>query len=113
MARVSRRSYRLLPGSELFRATFWWRADQSQLKILIKRFATHEHGSRGKGRPTYLWRTRRLRVVAVYEARFEPVPDLFRRRYLLPQRSYYVRDGRYIWPERGKPGDPVPTRSAA
>jgi hypothetical protein len=113
MSKVSRRSYRLLPGSVLLRPIFWWRAEQSQLKILIKRFATREDQARRRGLPTYVWRNRRLRAVAVYEARFEAVPALLRSRCLSRQESYYVQDGKYIWPERGKPGDPVRTRTAA
>ena len=113
MARVSHRKYALLPGSELLRSTYWWRAESASLKGLIKRFATREERARRKGLPTYQWRSRRLRAVEIYEARFEAVPDVFRARRLLPQSSYYVRDGKYIWPERGNPGDPVPVRSAA
>lgn len=111
MASITRRSYRLLPGSELLRPAFWWRAEQSQLKILIKRFATREDSTRRRGLPTYLWRNRRLRAVAVYEARFEAVPELLRSRRLSRLSSYYVRDGKYIWSERGEPGRPVSGRT--
>jgi hypothetical protein len=99
--------HRLLPGSELLRAARWRQATQNELKGLIKRFATREEHSRRKGLPTFLWRNRRLNAVAVYEARFELVPNVFRARRLEPQKSYYVRDGKYVWPERGAPGDPV------
>jgi hypothetical protein len=113
MPNVTRHSYRLLPGSVLLRPGLWWRAEQAQLKLLIKRFATREDHARRRGLPTYLWRSRRLHAVAVYERRFEAVPNLLRARRLPPQGSYYVQDGRYIWPERGSPGDPVRVRSAA
>ena len=113
MARATLRKYALLPGSKLLRETYWWRAEPNMLKGLIKRFATREEHSRRKAKPTYLWRSRRLRAVVVYEARFEPVPHLLRTRRLSSQKSYYVRDGKYIWPENGKPGDPVLVRSAA
>ena len=113
MASVTSRSFRLLPGSELLRPIYWWHCDQSRLKILIKRFATREDRARGAGRPTYLWRSRRLHAVAVYEVRFEAVPQLLRSRRLAPRESYYVQDGKYIWPELGMPGDPVCARSAA
>jgi len=102
------RKFKLLPGSELLRAGVWWRVPQGLLKTLIKRFATREELSRRAGKTTYVWKSRRLRAVAIYESRFERVPDLFRARRLPPRRSYYVQEGKYVWPVRGEPGDPVP-----
>ena len=95
------------PGSELLREAYWRAATQIELQGLIKRFATRENQSRRAGKPAYLWRCRRLRAVAIFEARFGPVPSVLRARRLAPQRSYYVHKGRYVWPERGEPGKPV------
>src|SRR5690349_10532576 len=106
----SHRKYRLLPGSELLRVGHWQRAEAGQLKGLIKRFATRENQVRKRGKPSFLWRTRRLKAVAIYEARFEAAPEAFRRHKLPSLSSYYVRNGRYLWPETGEPGKPVPTR---
>jgi hypothetical protein len=94
-------------GSVLLREAYWRNATQYELKGLIKRFATRENLSRRRGKPSYLWRKRRLGAVAVYESRFERVPAVLRSHYLAPMRSYYVHTGRYVWPERGNPGDPV------
>ena len=105
--RGANRKYALGPGSELLRAAHWARAAQNELKGLIKRFATREENCRRRGAPTFPWRTRRLNAVAVYEARFERAPDIFRARRLPRMRSYYVHDAKYVWPERGEPGRPV------
>jgi len=101
------RKYRLLPGSELLRVGYWQRAEAVELKGLIKRFATRENQARKRGRQSFLWRNRRLTAVAVYEARFESAPEIFRHHKLPSLRSYYVHDGRYLWPEHGEPGEPV------
>jgi hypothetical protein len=74
---------------------------------LIKRFATRENQARRKGAPTFRWRCRRLRAVAVFERRFEQVPDIFRKRKLPIRKSYYVHQGTYVWPESGEPGSMV------
>jgi hypothetical protein len=103
----SARKHALFAGTQFLRATYWMRAPQCHLKSLIKRFATRENVRRREGRPSYPWRKRRLEAVAVYEKRFERTPDIFRGRMLPRMRSCYVQDGRYLWPERGEPGDPV------
>src|SRR5678816_1925280 len=103
----ARRKYALLAGSELLRATYWARAAQNELKGLIKRFATREDNCRRKGAPTFRWRKHRLEAVSIYETRFERVPDVFRSHRLPRMASYYVHEGKYIWPERGEPGRPV------
>ena len=108
--RGSGRKYLLLPGSELLRSVYWARATKNVLKGLIKRFATRENRCRTKGKSTYRWRSYRLRAVSVYESRFERVPEIFRNRKLPQMRSYYVRDGRYVWPEHGEPGKLVRSR---
>jgi hypothetical protein len=105
------RKYLLLPGSELLRSGYWVRATKNELKGLIKRFATRENQCRRKGNCAYRWRSYRLRAVGVYERRFERVPDIFRGWKLPPMKSYYVRDGRYVWPEHGDPGRLVFPRS--
>jgi hypothetical protein len=106
----SHRKYRLSAGSELLRVGYWQRAEPGQLKGLIKRFATREERARKSGKPVFLWRTRRLKAVAIYEARFESAPAVFRHHKLPSLISYYVSDGRYLWPETGEPGKPVLTR---
>jgi hypothetical protein len=105
--RGSNRKYALGAGSSLLRAAYWTTAAQNELKGLIKRFATREENCRRKGASTFHWRRRRLGAVAVYESRFEQVPDIFRKRQLPRLRSYYVHDAKYVWPERGEPGKPV------
>jgi hypothetical protein len=50
------------------------------------------------GKPTFIWRRRRLGAVIEYERRFEEVPQLFKGHKLPNLRSYYVIDGKYIWP---------------
>ena len=104
--RGSGRRYRLLPGSELLRVRYWQKAEANELKGLIKRFATRENHAWKKGKGALLWRSRRLKAVAVYEARFEPAPEIFRHRKLPLQKSYYVHGGKYVWPEHGEPGKP-------
>jgi len=82
--------------------------------LTIKRFATRENRCRRKSKEaksTYRWRSYRLRAVGVYESRFERVPEIFRNRKLPQMRSYYVRDGRYVWPEHGEPGKLVIPKS--
>ena len=74
---------------------------------LIKRFATRENRSRQHGKPTFRWRRRRLRAVGVFERRFERVPEVFRNHQLPKMKSYYMHEGKYIWPESGEPGKPV------
>jgi hypothetical protein len=105
--RGSNRKYALEAGSPLLRSTYWASAAPNELKGLIKRFATREEQCRSKGISTYPWRRRRLSAVAVYESRFEQVPDIFRKRELPRMRSYYVHNAKYVWPERGEPGRPV------
>ena len=99
--------YHLLSGSVLFRVAHWKRLRKNELKSLIRRFATREEQCRIKLAPTFCWRRRRLGAVAVYEARFERVPDIFRNHKLPRMKSYYVQNGRYVWPEHGEPGKPV------
>ena len=106
MSRVHRK-YALGAGSQLLRPAHWARAAKNELKGLIKRFATREDNCRRKGAPTFRWRTRRLGAVAVYEAGFERVPDIFRGHGLPRMKSYYVHDAKYVWPETGEPGRPV------
>src|SRR4051812_6172389 len=89
----------LLPGSEMLRDQYWRTASRAELMSLVKRFATREQRCRSACRPAYLWRVRRLRAVAAFEQRFGPVPSLLRSRKLIPLASYYVKDGRYVWPE--------------
>ena len=101
------RKYRLLPGSELLRASYWRRVEAAELKGLIKRFATREDQARQNGRPAFVWRNRRLRAVAIYESRFELAPETFRHHKLPALKSYYVHEGRYLWPEHGEPRRPV------
>jgi hypothetical protein len=103
------RKYRLLPGSELLRVNYWWRVEAAELKGLIKRFATRENQARRKGRPAFVWRNRRLSAVAIYETRFKSAPAVFRQHKLPPLKSYYVHEGRYLWPEHGEPGKPLGT----
>jgi hypothetical protein len=76
----------------------------NELKSLIKRFATRENQCCRKGGRAYRWRSYRLKAVVVYERRFERVPEIFRGWKLPPMKSYYVREGRYVWPEHGEPG---------
>ena len=99
--------YHLRSGSELFRNAHWKRVSKNDLKSLIKRFATREQKCLIRLAPTFCWRKRRLGAVAVYEARFERVPDIFRNHTLPRMKSYYVHNGRYVWPEHGEPGRPV------
>lgn len=94
-------------GSELFRVTHWKRVSKHELKSLILRFATREQQCCTGLAPAFCWRKRRLGAVAVYEARFERVPDIFRKHKLPRIKSYYVRNGRYVWPNHGEPGKPV------
>lgn len=101
------RKYQLLPGSELLREGHWKRVDKNVLKNLIKRFATHENLCREICKPTYRWRNRRLKAVAVYEERFERPPEIFCHHKLPPMKSYYVHDRKYVWPEHGEPGRPI------
>ncbi len=107
MMRGASPKYHLLPGSELFRVAQWKRVSKNELKSLIKRFATREQQCRIRSAPAFCWRRRRLGAVAVYEARFERVPDVFRNHNLPRMKSYYVHNGTYVWPEHGKPGKPV------
>jgi hypothetical protein len=104
------RKYALGSGSQLLSSVYWARAAQNELKGLIKRFATREAQCRGEGISVFPWRRRRLGAVAVYESRFEQVPDIFRKHQLPRMRSYYVHDAKYVWPERGEPGRPVEWR---
>jgi hypothetical protein len=101
-----RRKQRLLPGSELLRAGYWQQAGEIELKQLIKRFATREDQARRRSKPSFLWRRRRLSAVSIYEERFGAPPAIFRSHKLPLQRSYYVHEGKYIWPETGEPGKP-------
>jgi hypothetical protein len=102
--RNAKRKFALLPGSALLRVGYWQQAGAAELKGLIKRFATREHQARTSGKRSFVWRRRRLSAVAIYEMRFELAPEIFRQHKLSPLRSYYVREGRYIWPETGQPG---------
>jgi hypothetical protein len=99
--------YHFRAGSELFRVAHWKRIPKYDLKSLIFRFATREQQCCRRSASPYRWRKRRLGAVAVYEARFERVPDTFRNHKLPRMKSYYVHNGRYVWPNWGKPGASV------
>ena len=101
LVRLATLKHRLLPGSALFSVTCWLGMTERELNGLILRFATREHQSRTRSGPMFCWRRRRLGAVAVYEARFGRVPDIFRGHVLPGMNSYYVHDGRYVW--TGKP----------
>jgi len=45
-----------------------------------------------------LWRTRRLKAVAIFEKRFGGVPTIFKKRKMLVLKSYYINNGIYLWP---------------
>ena len=107
LTRGAGRKYLLLPGSELLRVEYWKRAHKLELMGLIKRFATRERRCRSRGKPTFRWRNRRLAAVAVFEARFERPPEIFCQWALPAFQSFYVHNGRYVWPEHGQPGDLV------
>ena len=67
------------------------------LKALIQRFSTREAKASRNTEPVFIWRSKRLEAVAIYEARFEAVPELFKRRSLPKLNSYYVHKGQYLW----------------
>jgi hypothetical protein len=73
---------------------------EHELTGLILRFATREHRCRKKSVPFFCWRRRRLGAVAVFEARFGRVPDIFRNHKLPRMKSYYVHNGRYVWSDK-------------
>jgi hypothetical protein len=104
--RSSKRKYSLFAGSELLRVGHWQRAAAAELKGLIKRFATREDQARRRGKQSFVWRRRRLSAIAIYEARFESAPEIFRHHKLPSLMSYYVSEGKYVWPETGEPGKP-------
>lgn len=101
------RKHHLLPGSELLRVGYWQRTGAAELKRLIKRFAAREDEARSRGKQTFIWRRRRLNAVTIYEMRFDSAPEVFRRHKLPSLMSYYVHEGKYVWPETGEPGKPV------
>jgi hypothetical protein len=101
--RKKRFNYFLREGSDLLKVTVWRRLPGRQLKSLIQRFATKEaRCSRYcAGRYVFLWRRRRLAAVSEYERRFGEVPGIFKGRKLPPLKSYYMKDGVYVWPTSG------------
>jgi hypothetical protein len=105
--RATARDHLLGDGSAVLRVNYWQGAPRGDLMSLIKRFATRENQARRKGAPIFRWRHLRLRAVAIFEKRFEDVPKVYRMHKLPKMRSYYIHDGRYIWPESGEPGKPV------
>ena len=70
---------------------------QHDLKGLIQRFATREARAHRNVEPAFIWRGKRLSAIAIYEARFGTVPELFKRRTLPKLRSYNVQNGEYLW----------------
>lgn len=90
--------YRLEAGSSLLRPATWERMERDALKALIQRFATRESKCSKKAEPTFRWRRKRLAAIAVFERRFGPAPELFTRHKLPKLKSYYVLNGKYLWP---------------
>ncbi len=107
MMRGASPKYHMRSGSHLFRVAHWKCISKIELKSLIRRFASREQQLCRRMAPTFRWRKRRLGAVAIYEARFERVPDIFRNHKLPRMKSYYVHNGRYVWPDFGEPGNPV------
>ena len=91
--------YKLNSGSSLLRVAEWESISDRQLKSLIQRFATREAKLMAKGRPSFnVWRNRRLKAVEVFEQRFVEVPEIFKKWKMPMLKSYYINDGKYIWP---------------
>jgi hypothetical protein len=90
-------AYRLNPGSPLRRARTWKVLPKHYLKALIQRFATREAKASRNTEPAFIWRSKRLASVTIYQARFGTVPELFKRRTLPKFSSYYVHKGQYLW----------------
>ncbi len=65
--------YALGPGSELLREGVLAKSDRGRIEGPDKALRYKRESITSAGKPSYLWRCRRLRAVAVYEARFEPV----------------------------------------
>ena len=95
--KFSRIAYRLNPGSPLRRAITWKVLPKRDLKGLIQRFATREAKASRNTEPAFIWRSKRLEAVTIYEARFGAVPELFKRRTLPKLSSFYVYKGQYLW----------------
>jgi hypothetical protein len=96
--RVKAIDYRLDQRSALLRSRTWRALPQGDLKGLIQRFATRESQGSKRGRSCFLWKRRRLAAVTVYRQRFGSVPEIFSSIRLPRIRSYYMKDGQYIWP---------------
>jgi hypothetical protein len=96
-------AYRLDPGSPLRRAVTWKVLPKHDLKALIQRFAAREANASRNTEPAFIWRSKRLEAVTIYESRFGAVPELFKSRTLPKLSSYYVHKGQYLWSQpRGK-----------
>ena len=79
--------------------SIWQSLPQRQLKTLIHRFATKEAARLRLGNREFnLWRTRRLKAVAIFEKRFGGVPTMFKLRKMPVLKSYYIINGIYLWP---------------
>ena len=91
--------YKLNLGSSLLRVTEWESISNRQLKSLIQRFATREAKLMSKGKPSFnVWRNRRLKAVEIFEQRFVKTPEIFKLWKMPTLKSYYINNGKYIWP---------------
>ena len=91
--------YKLLKGSPLLRALTWQQLNKRQLQSLIKRFATKEAKLIRQGHASYfIWRSRRVSAVKIYEKRHGNAPLLFKQRCMPKLKSYYINNGVYTWP---------------
>ena len=92
--------YKLLKGSPLLKATIWQKLNKRQLQSLIKRFATREAKLIRQGHASFfIWRSRRISAVNIYEKRHGDVPQLFKLRCMPKLKSYYINNGVYTWPK--------------
>ena len=93
--------YKLLKGSPLLKALIWQQLNKRQLQSLIKRFATREAKLIRQGHASFfIWRSRRISAVHIYEKRYGEVPQLFKKRCMPKLKSYYINNGVYTWPNK-------------
>ena len=86
----------------MLKVATWQTLSQRELKVLIQRFATRESKCILSRDPKFnFWRLCRFRSVAVYETRFCKTPELFTLWKLPLLKSYYVKNGQYIWSSIG------------
>ncbi len=91
--------YKLLKGSPLLKGLIWQQLNKRQLQTLIKRFATREAKLLRQGHASFfIWRSRRILAVRIYEKRYGDVPQLFKKRCMPKLKSYYINNGVYTWP---------------